>query len=140
MNLGMGCIYDCSYCFLQGYQNVTGIIIPYNIEDYLKDDKIVSSTQGFFNYKRIGSGEFTDSLVFDHITNFSTYIINYFRNKKDIYFEFKTKSSNIQNLLNAGGQKNIVIAWSVNSNEITKNNEFKTASLKKDWSLQKSAL
>jgi spore photoproduct lyase len=130
MNLGMGCIYDCSYCFLQGYQNIPGIIISYNIEDYLKDDRIVSSTQGFFNYKRIGSGEFTDSLVFDHITNFSTYIINYFRNKKDIYFEFKTKSSNIQNLLNAGGQENIVIAWSVNSNEITKNNEFKTASLK----------
>jgi spore photoproduct lyase len=98
MNLGMGCIYDCSYCFLQGYQNIPGIVIPYNIDDYLQDEKIGRSAQGFFKYKRIGSGEFTDSLVFDHITNFSTSIINYFKNKKDIFFEFKTKSSNIQNL------------------------------------------
>lgn len=127
INLGMGCIYDCSYCFLQGYQNIPGIVIPYNITDYLEDEKIGRSTQVLFNYTRIGSGEFTDSLVFDHITDFSTFIINYFKNKKDIFFEFKTKSSNIQNLLNAGGQENIVAAWSVNSNEMTKSNEFKAA-------------
>jgi spore photoproduct lyase len=127
INLGMGCIYDCSYCFLQGYQNIHGIVFPYNITDYLKDEKIVSSTQVLFNYKRIGSGEFTDSLAFDHITNFSTSIINYFKNKKDIFFEFKTKSSNIQSLLNSGGQENIVAAWSINSDEMTKNNEFKTS-------------
>ncbi|MDR1244231.1 MAG: hypothetical protein LBJ79_03515 [Endomicrobium sp.] len=90
VNLGLGCIYDCSYCFLQGYQNVHGIIIPYNIDDYLVDDKIVASTKGFFNYTRIGSGEFTDSLIFDDITNFSKKIINYFKHKKNIYFEFKT--------------------------------------------------
>jgi spore photoproduct lyase len=127
MNLGMGCIYDCSYCFLQGYQNIPAIVIPYNITDYFQDEKIVSRTQDFFKYKRIGSGEFTDSLVFDHITNFSNYIINYFKNKKDIFFEFKTKSSNIQNLLNAGGQENIVIAWSVNSDKMAKCNELNTS-------------
>ncbi|MDR1245041.1 MAG: hypothetical protein LBJ98_03585 [Endomicrobium sp.] len=127
INLGIGCIYDCSYCFLQGHQNIPGIVIPYNITDYLEDEKIGRLTQVLFNYKRIGSGEFTDSLVFDHITNFSTSIINYFKNKKDIFFEFKTKSSNIQNLLNAGGQENIVAAWSVNSDEMTKNNEFKAS-------------
>ncbi|MDR0617505.1 MAG: hypothetical protein LBG23_01855 [Endomicrobium sp.] len=115
MNLGMGCTYDCSYCFLQGYLNVHGIIIPYNIDDYLVDDKIVASTKGFFNYNRIGSGEFTDSLIFDDLTNFSKKIINYFKHKKNIYFEFKTKSTNIHTLLSCGGTENIVIAWSVNA-------------------------
>jgi spore photoproduct lyase len=127
MNLGMGCIYDCSYCFLQSYQNIPAIVIPCNITDYLQDEKIISLTQGFLKYKRIGSGEFSDSLVFDHITNFSAHIINYFKNKKDIFFEFKTKSSNIENLLNAGGQENIVVAWSINSYEMTKSNEFNTS-------------
>jgi spore photoproduct lyase len=126
MNLGMGCIYDCSYCFLQGYQNAHGIIIPYNIDDYLVDDKIVASTKGFFNYNRIGSGEFTDSLIFDDITNFSKKIINYFKHKKNIYFEFKTKSTNIHTLLSCGGTENIVIAWSVNAKKMTVENEFKT--------------
>jgi spore photoproduct lyase len=129
MNLGIGCIYDCSYCFLQGYQNIPAIVIPYNITDYLQHEKIIRGTQDFFKYKRISSGEFTDSLVFDHITNFSKYIINYFKNKKDIFFEFKTKSSNIQNLLNIGGQENIVVAWSINSNEMAKSDEFNTSTI-----------
>ncbi|MDR3112946.1 MAG: hypothetical protein LBU09_01040, partial [Endomicrobium sp.] len=60
MNLGMGCPYECSYCFLQAYQNIEGIVLPCNVGDYLQDDKIIASTRGFFNYKRIGSGEFTD--------------------------------------------------------------------------------
>jgi spore photoproduct lyase len=129
MNLGMGCIYECSYCFLQGYQNVQGIVVPYNIDDYLVDNKIVASTKGFFNYKRIGSGEFTDSLIFDDITNFSQKIVEYFKPNKDIYFEFKTKSTNIHNLLFCGGAGNIVVAWSVNTKKITDENEFKTPSI-----------
>ncbi|MDR2772991.1 MAG: hypothetical protein LBB93_05945, partial [Elusimicrobiota bacterium] len=37
MNIGMGCPYECSYCFLQGYQNIGGIVLPYNIDDYLRE-------------------------------------------------------------------------------------------------------
>ncbi|MCL1901505.1 MAG: hypothetical protein FWG57_01785 [Endomicrobia bacterium] len=130
MNLGMGCPYECSYCFLQGYQNVPGIIFPSNIDDYLREEKIVPNAKGFFNYKRIGSGEFTDSLVFDDITEFSAPIVDFFKNRPDIFFEFKTKSVNINNLLNAGGAENIVAAWSVNSLKIQKENEFKTPGIK----------
>ncbi|MCL2143916.1 MAG: hypothetical protein FWH43_00250 [Endomicrobia bacterium] len=130
MNLGMGCPYECNYCFLQGYQNVPGIVLPYNISDYLKEEKIVSNTKEFFNYKRIGSGEFTDSLVFDDITEFSVPIIDYFKKHGDISFEFKTKSLNIENLLNCGGKENIVAAWSVNSLKMQEENEFKTPGIK----------
>jgi spore photoproduct lyase len=126
MNLGMGCPYECSYCFLQAYQNIEGIVLPYNAGDYLQDDKIIASARGFFNYKRIGSGEFTDSLVFDHITEFSKPITDFFKKRDEVSFEFKTKSVNVSNLLEAGGQKNIVAAWSVNSLKMQKENEFKT--------------
>ncbi|MDR2426789.1 MAG: hypothetical protein LBD46_06410 [Endomicrobium sp.] len=130
MNLGMGCPYECSYCFLQGYQNVPGIVMPCNILDYLSDEKIISNTKGFFGCKRIGSGEFTDSLIFDHITNFSKKIIPFFKKKTDIYFEFKTKSVNINNMLECGGVSNIVAAWSVNSEQISAENEYKTTDLR----------
>ncbi|MDR1952683.1 MAG: hypothetical protein LBQ37_04140 [Elusimicrobiota bacterium] len=131
MNIGMGCLYECAYCFLQGYQNISGIVIPCNIDDYLTDEKILSlqNVKTFFNYKRIGSGEFTDSLVFDNITGFSKEIVEFFKNKKEIYFEFKTKSVNIENLIEAGGTKNIVCAWSLNSIQMQKENEFKTPSI-----------
>ncbi len=82
--------------------------------------------KGLFNYSRIGTGEFTDSLVFDHITGFSKEIVSFFRQKEDTYFEFKTKSVNIQNLLEIGGSQNIVAAWSLNSLKIQTENEFKS--------------
>jgi len=130
MNIGMGCPYECSYCFLQGYQNISGMVLPSNINEYLSDEKLISHKSGVFDIKRIGSGEFTDSLVFDHITGFSKDIIKFFKNRKEIFFEFKTKSINIKNLLETGGEQNLVAAWSVNSVKMCVENEFKTPSLK----------
>ncbi|MDR0485614.1 MAG: hypothetical protein LBH29_02680 [Elusimicrobiota bacterium] len=129
MNLGMGCPYECSYCFLQNYQNIPGIVLICNTEDFLKDETVFGRTEGFFNYKRIGSGEWIDSLAFDGITKASAPIIEYFRSKKDIFFEFKTKSANIENILSNGGAENIVISWSLNSLRISKENEFISASI-----------
>ncbi|MFC1501709.1 radical SAM protein [Elusimicrobiota bacterium] len=129
INLGFGCPYECSYCFLQGYQNFPGIIFPANVEDFFKNFKIHTLKSFIFPYARIGSGEFTDSLVFDNITNFSTRIIDFMSGYQDIYFEFKTKSKNIENFLDAKPQKNIVVSWSLNPQKIISENEFCTTSL-----------
>ena len=129
INIGFGCPYDCAYCFLQGYQNVAGIILPANIEDFLTDDKIVPIKNNLFDNARVGSGEWTDSLVFDDITLFSNNIVNFFRQTPDIDFEFKTKSINIENLLKLGGTRNIVVAWSVNAEQMIKENEYLTPDL-----------
>lgn len=129
INIGFGCPYDCAYCFLQGYQNAAGIILPANIDDFLTDDKIVPVKSNFFDNPRVGSGEWTDSLVFDDITLFSNNIVNFFKQRPGIDFEFKTKSVNIDNLLKAGGTENIVAAWSVNSRQMIKENEYLTPGL-----------
>ena len=127
INLGMGCPYECSYCFLQGYQNISALVLPYNIDDYLKAERFLGIKKNpLFDLKRIGSGEWTDSLVFDHISGFSEKIIPFFRQEKDFAFEFKTKSLNIGNLLKIQGSKNIVAAWSLNSFKIQKSEEHKT--------------
>jgi len=129
INIGFGCPYDCAYCFLQGYQNVAGIILPANIETFLTDDKILPVKNNLFDNARVGSGEWTDSLVFDDITLFSNNIVNFFRKRPNVDFEFKTKSVNIDNLLRLGGSKNIVVAWSVNSEQMIKENEYLTPNL-----------
>ena len=125
-NLGFGCIFDCSYCYLQEYNNAPGLIFPANINKFF--DK-------FKHYKkpkmRIGTGEFSDSLMLDHITGYSLSIIDFFSNYKDAFFEFKTKSANIGNILKAKHSGNIVISWSLNPQRIIDDNEFFTASLKK---------
>jgi len=123
-NLGFGCIFDCTYCYLQEYNNSPGLIFPVNLDKYFEE---------FSSYKRpgmrIGTGEFSDSLMLDHITGYSSSIIEFFRGHSNVTFEFKTKSSNISNLLKAKHAGNIVVSWSVNPQKIIDKNEFFTASL-----------
>ena len=115
---------------MQAYQNVAGIILPCNISEFLDINKIKPVKNALFDLPRVGSGEFTDSLLFDDITLFSTDIIRFFKENKNIYFEFKTKSTNIDNLLKTGGTDNIVISWSVNSEKMIEDNEHCTPKLK----------
>lgn len=129
INLGFGCLYECNYCFLQQYQNLPSIALPSNISDFLTKIPTATFRRGHFNYIRLGSGEFTDSLLFDDITNYSTNIINFFKNRQEM-FEFKTKSVNIDNLLKLPPQKNIVVGWSVNPQNIISEVEPLTPKLK----------
>lgn len=129
LNIGYGCMYECSYCFLQGYQNVAGIILPCNLSDFLTRKKIKPVDNKMFFLPRVGSGEFTDSLIFDDITLFSNDIVKFFKENKDISFEFKTKSTNIDNLLKLGGSSNIVVSWSVNAEQMIQENEHCTPQL-----------
>ncbi|MGM0441814.1 MAG: radical SAM protein [Elusimicrobiota bacterium] len=125
-NLGFGCPYECTYCYLQEYTNTPGIILPANLDDYFKK---------FRNYVvrksklRMGTGEFTDSLVFDDITGYSKEIVKFMRDFPEIIFEFKTKSTNIDNLLNIEPPENVVISWSLNPQNFIDENEHFTPSL-----------
>ncbi|MBI4845847.1 MAG: hypothetical protein HY810_05175 [Candidatus Omnitrophica bacterium] len=128
LNLGFGCPYDCSYCFLQQYANFPGITLPANLDDFF--EKFNSYYKNLKAPIRIGTGEFSDSLALDHITNYSEQLVNFFRNK-NVLFELKTKSSNIENLLMIPASKNIVISWSLNPQETIDKEEINTASLLK---------
>lgn len=76
LNLGFGCIYECSYCFLQSYTNVDGIILPVNIDDFLKRLDIFLEKKS--KLLRIGTGEFSDSLSLDDLTGYAPILIDFF--------------------------------------------------------------
>jgi len=123
-NLGFGCIFDCTYCYLQEYNNAPGLIFPANIDRFFEE---------FNHYRkprmRMGTGEFSDSLMLDRITEYSRPIIEFFGKHRDTLFEFKTKSSDIGNILKARHSGNIVVSWSLNPQKIIDKNEFFTAGL-----------
>ncbi|MGM0568174.1 MAG: radical SAM protein [Elusimicrobiota bacterium] len=124
INMGFGCPYECSYCYLQEYSNTPGIVVPVNTGDFISDlDKKIKSG------RRYGTGEFTDSLALDHITGFSEVLVNFFRGREAL-LELKTKSSNIQNLLKTRPAENVVVAFSLNPQSFIEKNEFYCASLK----------
>ncbi len=134
-NLGFGCPFDCSYCYLQQYQNFPGIILPSNVEDFF-----IRFEQFFKKIRkpiRIGTGEFCDSLALDDLTLYSSKLIDFF-SKRPVLFELKTKSKNIDNLLKKRPSKNIIISWSLNPQKVIDSEEKATASLEERLSSAKT--
>lgn len=125
MSLGHGCAFECAYCYLQSYVNSPGIRLPANMEDFF---------EAFKAYKqdvRLGTGQFTDSLIFDHITGYAPRLIEFFRQYPKSTFEFKTKSDNIDLILATPPADNVVVAWSLNPQSVIDKVEFFTASLER---------
>lgn len=128
LNIQTNCNYDCQYCILQGYINNPRLNIYTNIDTALKEVEELLNTHPS-NFYRIGTGELTDSLSLDHLTNTSSILIPFFMRQKNALLELKTKSKNIKNLLKFQPNGNIVVSWSLNPQKIIDEYETKTASL-----------
>lgn len=126
INLYINCSLQCHYCFLQFYLKNPVLTIFLNLEDLFNEfsEKIKK-----INIKRIGTGELSDSLLLDPYTNFSKSLYDFFINYPEVDFEFKTKTSNIDNLLRFEGKENIVTGFSLNTYKIQKSAESKTATI-----------
>jgi len=130
INQPVGCPLDCSYCILQDYLGPSPLVLYVNFErikeqldDFLKE-------QGE-NIIRIGNGELTDSLALDWLGDFSSFFISYFRNKKNVIFEFKTKTDQVEKALELPSCSNIVFSWSLNPQSIISREEHFCARLEK---------
>lgn len=119
-----GCPFDCAYCILQAYLPHKHIRVSADIDSFL--DSIKATTAS--GKRRIGTGELADSLALDHIVPLSTILSPVANNCADIQLEYKTKSAQINNLLNLN-PKNVVVSWSLNPKEIISKEEPLTAPL-----------
>ena len=127
LNFGTGCPIQCTYCILNGYLHSRALTHFCDHDRlFVELDKALNAEKGFV---RIGSGEFTDSLVIDHLTDFSREIIPFFLKRKDVLFEIKTKTDNVENLLQFNGKRKILVSWSVNPQSIIDQEEKGSASL-----------
>jgi spore photoproduct lyase len=128
LNIGMNCPMDCVYCILQAYLNNPWLSFFVNIDELFAelDGELQAHPDKLY---RIGTGEFTDSLALDRLTGLSRHLVNYFKDKDNAVLELKTKSVEIDNLMDIEHDGRTVIAWSLNSTQIMKNEEIRTAGL-----------
>lgn len=128
INIGMGCPMDCVYCILQTYLNNPYLSFFVNTDDLFQElsDKLNSSGPSF---KRIGTGEFTDSMALDRLTGLSRSLVDFFARQNNAILELKTKSSVIDNLENLQHNGRTVVSWSLNSLEVIENEEFRVSTL-----------
>ncbi len=129
INTCFNCLYNCTYCYLNSYLNSFGIIQFTNIIDALDEIIRFIDSHTSDNILRIGTGEFTDSLMMDERSGIGRILIDKIGSKQHVMLEFKTKSRNVDHLLDVKRPGNTVLAWSLNTQSNIADYEWGSASL-----------
>lgn len=128
LHFGMQCTLDCTYCILQAYLNQPNLRLFGNTGEMLAE---LSSEleQNPGRLHRIGTGEFTDSLLLDPFTDLTRVLVPYFARIHNAVLELKTKTDFIGNLDGLEHNGRTIVAWSLNSEHVRRHEEPRSASL-----------
>ena len=128
LDLIENCPFECTYCILQAFLNKPVITVHANLEDMLMQVRQRTSSQPETLF-RIGTGEHSDSLALDKTLGINQHIIKFFAALPNALLELKTKSNQVEHLLELPHGGKTVISWSVNPQVIITKEELKTATL-----------
>lgn len=129
VNLASNCPMDCSYCFLQDYLADSPALTAYtNVEDALEEVDAVLRAHPDRSF-RIGSGELSDSLALDPLTQLSRQLVPFFAARRNALLELKTKTDCVDTLLELDPGGRVVVSWSVNAAAVVARDEAGTATL-----------
>lgn len=126
LQTGTFCTMDCSYCILQTYFH------PPILQFFVNHDDLFVELDRLFLKKtltRIGTGEFTDSMIWDIWTDLSGLLVPKFSKQSRAVLELKTKTAAIEKLKGLHHNYKTIISWSLNTDRIIKNEEVQTAPL-----------
>jgi len=126
LHVGTFCSMDCSYCILQAYFH------PPVLQYFLNHDQMERELEQLFAsgaIHRVGTGEFTDSLIWDPWSGLSEGLIRRFAGQDRCVLELKTKTASIDALLGLPHRRRTILAWSLNSERVIREEERGTASL-----------
>lgn len=126
LHIGTYCTMDCSYCILQSYFH------PPLLRFYLNHEDLMAELEAAFEKKapqRIGTGEFTDSLIWEGCTDLTTRLIERFGGQRRAVLELKTKTTAIGHLKALPHNRKTIVSWSLNSPAIIASEERGTAGL-----------
>ena len=126
----MNCIYDCEYCYLKGMYPSANIVIFVNIEDIFEELHRMLSEHPVY----LCVSYDTDLLAFEAMTGYvrewEHFVLE--ENKRSTYplkIEIRTKSANVKLFDNLIPDKNIIYAFTLSPQQITKQYEHNTPSL-----------
>lgn len=127
-HIGENCPIGCSYCILQAYfqdrvlkvwANMGGLF--HELEKALLSDK-----RGRL---RLGTGEFTDSLVLEPLTGYSADLVAFLSRHPNACLELKSKVVDLSWMRAASRPDRVLPAWSMNAPRIVREQEGLAATL-----------
>ncbi len=120
------CTMDCAYCILQSYFHPPLLQFFVNREDMDNElDRLFENRET----ARVGTGEFTDSLIWENWTDLTDHLVARFAAQDSAVLELKTKTVNIHRLEGLNHRKRTILAWSLNTPAVIQSEERRTASL-----------
>ncbi len=126
LHVGTYCTLDCSYCILQAYFRPPVLQFFVNLQDLLAQLKTAFASPGL---QRIGTGEFTDSLIWDRWTGLSRILVEGFSKQSACVLELKTKTADVSALRGLQHNRKTLVAWSLNTPRVIESEERGSASL-----------
>ena len=121
------CIYECQYCYLQGYFNSPDIVLYINHDDILKK---MTQTANEHPDCWFHAGEFSDSLALSHYTGELETYFEFFKNNPKTKLELRTKSVNTKELEKLTPLENVYLSFSLSSHKGGKLFDNKCPSIK----------
>lgn len=121
------CIYECEYCYLQGYFKTPDIVFFINHNE-IKNE--MQKTVDQYPDAWFHAGEFSDSLALSHYTGEITHYYDFFKNNPDAKLELRTKSVNTKELESLRPLPNIFLSFSLSSSDNAKSFDRKCPSIK----------
>jgi len=123
------CIYECSYCYLQGHFHSPDLVIFINHEEILREMKNICQQYAdetiWFH-----AGEFSDSLVLSHITGELPLYHQFVLENQNAVIELRTKSANIKELLKLTPHPRFIASFSLAPAQQISDYDLKTPPLK----------
>lgn len=126
LHIGTFCTMDCSYCILQSYFHPPLLQYFVNQEDMLRELDLAFAEKSI---RRIGTGEFTDSLIWERWSDLSSVLVRKFAGQSAAVLELKTKTVSVRFLKALSHKRKTVAAWSLNTPRIIHSEERGTSSL-----------
>jgi len=126
LHIGSYCSMDCSYCILQAYFH------PPLLTFFVNHDEMERSLSALFlshGIHRVGTGEFTDSLIWESIYPLAKKLVLRFAQSQNAVLELKTKTASVDHLLDIEHMGKTIMAWSLNTEAVIASQERGTASL-----------
>ena len=126
LHIGTFCTLDCAYCILQSYFH------PPVLQFFLNHRDMYAELENRFTepaIQRIGTGEFTDSLIWEAWSEMTRELVAVFARQTRAVLELKTKTTAIKGFEALAHNSKTIMAWSLNTEAIIASQERRTASL-----------
>lgn len=136
LHIGTFCTMDCAYCILQAYFH------PPVLQYFVNQDRLQAELKDLFSKNettRIGTGEFTDSLIWEKWTTLSDMLVPLFASQDRAVLELKTKTTLTKKIERFDHNRKTILSWSLNTPAIIATEERRTPSLKERIAAAKRA-